>query len=1160
MRISRLTLGRYGHLSDATLDFPASRGLHVVLGPNEAGKSTALAAIGDALFGFPNRSPFAFLHATRDLRIGFSLCSADGRTQKFVRRKGRRDDLLDDDDHPLPQSALAAFLGGATRERFERIFGLDAAELREGGAAILEGRGEVGETLLQAHTGLHGFRALAEKLGEEATRLFGDRRGRRELFAAVDTFKAARQSLDDRTVEPAAYKQKNEERERLASAIEANRHEAEILHAERTRLDRIRRTSHPRAALARATAARDAMGPIPSLPADAEQQRQTAFLASAKAAHDLERERTLAAECQATLDSLPLDEAILVEAPAIDRLVADQNAIRQARRDRETQRILAEKSRQVLQDMARRLGLAGKDFSASIPDSLAREEASRAITEHVRLTARAEKAIEQRDEARAAHIMALAHFESLPAPADTTDLLAAIDAAKGEARIEAEREAAARAADAAEAELQRRLAALPLWDGTAGDLAAAPMPLDSMVSECAQGLEARQTEFSKAASTLAGLAQQRHDIATKKQKFGAPENLPTSAAIAALRGRRDDAWAVIGDHLRREILPPNPSSLAENFEHLVHEADRLADHRTEDAERVFAFEQLLAHETSLAAQHDEAADVLARSESAHAAAQKSWEELWRPAGIRPLPPPAMAEWLRRRDDVLSQMAALNTCRDRCADIDRRYAAVSDGLARLLPGDFSTGSLNAMRLAAERICKQEDQHGKTLAQEKARADDTAARAAAADRDFSRIEAALSAWQARWGLAAAALGLPEKASPEAGKLALDLWNQVDMEVAASRETQSRIAQMTAAIEEFDGDTTRIAERVTLATADADPHAMVGKLAERLDAARSTARERTKLLEVQEKRSEKIAALEKLHAEAEGRLSALRLLAGAADDDALQAAIRRTGEAADLSRQIHEREAELSRLDDGKSLAELEAEAAGIGLDLLPPRIADIEDRLKNIFSENTALAAQLADTRRELDEMTTGRHATDAAQDMQNALSEIDDIAARYVRLRLAHTLLRAGMEKFRREQQGPLLRRAGILFAELTEGRYEKLGVDQSDDGKLLMVASRPDGTECPADRLSEGTRDQLYLALRLAAIESFAARAEPLPFIADDLLVNFDDRRTAAALRVLARFGQVTQTILFTHHAHIAAMADRATTSLHHLPPSLSVNILDRVG
>jgi uncharacterized protein YhaN len=109
-------------------------------------------------------------------------------------------------------------------------------------------------------------------------------------------------------------------------------------------------------------------------------------------------------------------------------------------------------------------------------------------------------------------------------------------------------------------------------------------------------------------------------------------------------------------------------------------------------------------------------------------------------------------------------------------------------------------------------------------------------------------------------------------------------------------------------------------------------------------------------------------------------------------------------------------------------------------------------------------------------------------------------------------------------------------------------VEEAENGQLFIVALRPDGSDCPADRLSEGTRDQLYLALRLAAIESYAARAEPLPFIADDLLVNFDDRRARAALRVLAEFGAVTQTILFTHHHHIVELADPATASLHRLP------------
>jgi uncharacterized protein YhaN len=119
---------------------------------------------------------------------------------------------------------------------------------------------------------------------------------------------------------------------------------------------------------------------------------------------------------------------------------------------------------------------------------------------------------------------------------------------------------------------------------------------------------------------------------------------------------------------------------------------------------------------------------------------------------------------------------------------------------------------------------------------------------------------------------------------------------------------------------------------------------------------------------------------------------------------------------------------------------------------------------------------------------------------SALADARAAAERYARV-----LLRAGIERFRREQQGPLLHAAGGHLAGLTAGRYARLIADQDAAGRVVLIAERDDGTECPVKALSEGTRDQLYLVLRVAAVEAHAARAEPLPFVADDLLVHFDD-------------------------------------------------------
>ena len=73
--------------------------------------------------------------------------------------------------------------------------------------------------------------------------------------------------------------------------------------------------------------------------------------------------------------------------------------------------------------------------------------------------------------------------------------------------------------------------------------------------------------------------------------------------------------------------------------------------------------------------------------------------------------------------------------------------------------------------------------------------------------------------------------------------------------------------------------------------------------------------------------------------------------------------------------------------------------------------------------------------------------------------------------------------------------------------------------------------------MSTGTADQLYLALRVASVEDYLNRADTLPFVADDLFVNFDDARSAAGLKVMSQVAAKTQVLFFTHHQHLVEMA-----------------------
>ena len=177
-----------------------------------------------------------------------------------------------------------------------------------------------------------------------------------------------------------------------------------------------------------------------------------------------------------------------------------------------------------------------------------------------------------------------------------------------------------------------------------------------------------------------------------------------------------------------------------------------------------------------------------------------------------------------------------------------------------------------------------------------------------------------------------------------------------------------------------------------------------------------------------------------------------------------------------------------------------------------------------------------------EDSSGRHghgatAAEAAEDAQDILARLEPDVQQYLRLRLASTVLREGIDRYRKKNEGPVLGRASDLFRRLTLGSFDALRIDFDDRGEQVLAGVRPDGKSILPTAMSEGTCDQLYLALRLASLETWLQRGEPMPFIVDDILVSFDNQRAAATLEVLAELSAQTQVIFFAHHEHLVNLA-----------------------
>jgi uncharacterized protein YhaN len=236
----------------------------------------------------------------------------------------------------------------------------------------------------------------------------------------------------------------------------------------------------------------------------------------------------------------------------------------------------------------------------------------------------------------------------------------------------------------------------------------------------------------------------------------------------------------------------------------------------------------------------------------------------------------------------------------------------------------------------------------------------------------------------------------------------------------------------------------------------------------------------------------------------------------------------------------EAAIVRDGDGVPVDELVAMVLARDPDEIAARLDDIERELADLNERAGEAATAHGVASRAFDELEReSGAAADAAFAAEQARAEMTVLAESYILKRAQAVTLRWAIERYRERNQDPLLVRASELFSALTLGRYSALRVEVGEAVPRLLGITDDGRAAVEVDAMSEGTTDQLFLALRLAAVEQSVAAGVCLPFLADDLFVNFDDDRAEAGFRVLAELAQKTQVLFFTHHSHLASIARR---------------------
>ena len=1156
MRIEQIDLKAYGHFSNQRLSFAGGADLQLICGPNEAGKTTLWRAINGALFGIPETSRDGYRHGNPRLRVGLVLSSRTGERLAVMRRKGRVNTLLAYDPDTaaelaaaVPEERLHDWLGGLGQGLFMAMFSLDHEALVRGGEALAQGRGDAGESLFEAGAGLGSIRALRARLESEAESLFKPRASKSAIYRALADHEDSRRQAREAAVRPLDWSAARSAMAAAAADYEAARAEQLRLHTEARRLERLAAILPDVAALGLARQQLAALAGVPLLPPSAASERVAAVTQKAEA---LAAERAAASRLQQHQDGLAairVNDAVLANGEAIEAIHHATAAYREAGLQAARAEAASAAARHHRDRLSRQIAGDAEPAEAQqwIPDPTRTARIRALITSGATLNARQQADLESLHARRlevAQLEAAIDGLQQTPASDDLGNYLDSI-ADHGDPEARAQQLDGEAAAAAARLESEARGLRLP----TAAAVAQTTLPL---VAEL-QAFRQEDEELRRRARSLReAIEKLEDDLAALRGDIKGLEvrgSVPTREAIDALRATRDALWL----ELRRRFLPASdetvaaePPPTAAAYELAVNLADEAADDLFADAERATRYAGFRVRESQMAS-----ALVLDRQRAAALASdahelERRWAALLAANGLPALTIGEAAAWMAKREAWQEKFDACQSQRQEAERLRRLAQDVRNRLGELAGRSEATAAATGERLSetlarARAIARrhaerrtQRELKGSSLANASALLLHAEAAATASGRE-------VAAWTARWAAAMASIRLATDASE--AEASARLQQLADLAQAHDALQRSRKEQEDARIQ-IDDFQSRLA--TTWQRVRGEPLPADGRSADFLAA--ELYRELSQTRSLQEKRN----TLQQQVADERRAIDAARLTAGEAarvidrllqqaacdTQESLELVEGRSAQRAALTAAVLDIEARLVRAA-GLPLPEVLRQAAGQEPDAVAAALAgNAQENERNAADVQRCHESYLA-ARQRFAIMDGSATAADAQQRMAQHAARIGGLAADYAATRIAAAVLAQVIESYQKRNQAPLIDRASRHFATISGGRYRGVVVDY-DDERQILKATRADGERLQMEQLSTGRRDQLFLALRLAAIEGHLDNGEPLPVIVDDITIQFDDAAAAATFRVLAELSRRTQVLFLTHHEHLLDVAAAA--------------------
>ena len=595
----------------------------------------------------------------------------------------------------------------------------------------------------------------------------------------------------------------------------------------------------------------------------------------------------------------------------------------------------------------------------------------------------------------------------------------------------------------------------------------------------------------------------------------------------------------------------------------VRRSDEIVDQLRLHQKEVTQRESMVANIRRLTIKTAQATEKVSTTKSNLGQTQQQWRDLWSAIGVTAKSPAAMKDWSSQHQSLVEKAEELA---ELDCEVERSRNAVEFAVQQLsgcldsstVDVDLPSGDGNPMEtlLAMYELAKTTaDLEEKT----KREHDSVNQRIVSLKADLQEAELIYShrtddmkTWQTQWDAATASLS---SASPSPDDIVPMLDAIKDLS-SIKKERDDLLHRMTSIENETTayyksavrlitaiGGDDQIGDGDDLGSDCVDTSAMLQRITpilesfgRRVDQASENAANRDRLSkQIQSKQTE----LQNESAETERQevlMADLCREADCDDPDRLPELETQSRLRQKLADRLSQAEIDLKRLAGDQSIESFIDSIAGTQPGVLEDQLEDCQRQRKQIAAEIETITLEIGELNLKMRQIDGGTKASDLSQSLASQLGEIGHDAEQYVRLRLASGILRRAIEHYRGENQEPVLRIAEGYFRELTCGDYIGLKIDYDDKDNPVLHGVRDGHDDVPATRMSDGTADSLYLAMRLASLKHRCDQGKPMPLIVDDCLQQLDNDRAVAAMKVLSQLSTQTQVIMFTHHEHLVEL------------------------